>query len=622
MPSYLFIVFIAVSALLIQSAYGDLYMQNPRGSNDRLNENGDRDNDQRLFDSQNNAAGGYCWGPELSYYEGSILSIEWTNQHSCGNDNTKCELILQYMCSDDSDTADPTQIIRDGVTTQTIQTGFSPDNGTLYYNYRNPNLGDGSTYQYGMNEPWSYWWLCQARERNLGLFTGVENVNGNNAMFTRQNAGGTRYGFECTEERDYYPYWHPSPWKDIAVLTNADECSFIQSNSQNVQAKYFCNGTTAQQLYANNERDCVTVSGTWQSVPSWGLPAPVCQDAPWNRDNHLGNGFNGVTNHYNWTLPSGGTESCINNGQCACVLRMRYNITVAEVPTTLDSTNSGYHNSPVQDDPTVQANGYNYTLAMDTAQTGRTFQDRSYMFRIIPRPSGVSSSATIYNLNVRGKRGNIVQTYPATEYDFVPTHLEVNQNDYIHFQWTGCDTNPNNNAGEGTTSTDRSNIVQIQSMNHNYPMNDSQIAAAGALFTDPTVRARMSQIDQVNCLNYSALVAKYGSLNSNGATQDTQNCFLLNAAPTPRFSGELVQMSNTGTFYYMSTRNNDFSNRSQKASIKVSSVWPVWKTAVIATTCSVGVAGGALAGSIFYAKKRPLSKIAEFYKKVPGLNKI
>lgn len=121
---------------------GDIYMQNPRGNNDRLNENGDRNNANRLFDSQNNARGGYCWGPELSYYEGpslplsssslhpflpspvayptlplslnvclgSILSIEWTNQHSCGNDNTKCQLIIQYMCSDDSEGADETKV--------------------------------------------------------------------------------------------------------------------------------------------------------------------------------------------------------------------------------------------------------------------------------------------------------------------------------------------------------------------------------------------------------------------------------------------------------------------------------------------------------------------------------
>ena len=74
----------------------------------------------RLFDSQNNNRGGYNVG-NLYYYTGSTLSVEWTNQHSCGDANNHCEIVFQYMCAD---------TIRDGATTGTI-----PDSLLLCENF-------------------------------------------------------------------------------------------------------------------------------------------------------------------------------------------------------------------------------------------------------------------------------------------------------------------------------------------------------------------------------------------------------------------------------------------------------------------------------------------------------
>lgn len=617
--SYLLFLFIVLSAFSL--ALGDVYLQNPRGNNDRAREEStDRQNAQRLFDSENNARGGYCWGPAMSYYEGSILAVEWTSQHSCGTSNTQCNIVLQYMCSSDGAGADESLIIRDGLLTDTIPTSANPADGANYYNYK----ATGQTeYQYGMNEPLSEYTSCMQRKRNSGLFIGEEQVSNNQgAMATRQNAGGTRHGFECSEERDYYPYWHSSRWKDIAVLVDdKDQCGYYQKESQNVKGKNYCNGTTTDQLAANNADDCKRADGQWLLQKPWGIGKPDCKKAQYSRDNHLGNGFDGHTNSYNWTLPRASRESCINKNDCTCILRIRYNITVGEVKRDTDWTVNGKGKGPVADDPTVLVDGQNYTLALDTAQTGRGFQDRSFMFRIAPRPKGVSKDAKIYNLNVRGKRGNIVQTYPATEYDFVPTFLEVNQNDYVHFQWTGCDTNPGGNQGEGKVQTDRSNIVQIADMSKNYPLTALQMKNTKLLFKDAKIRYRMAMIDQVNCKSYADLLKDTTASTPVAVDQNDQNCMVLNAADA-RFDGGLVKMTDIGSYSYMSTRNNNFSNRSQKGHIKVKKTWQPWQTALVVIGGVAALAIGAAAGTVFYAKRHPLSKVAAAVAKVPGLNKI
>lgn len=58
---------------------------------------------------------------------------------------------------------------------------------------------------------------------------------------------------------------------------------------------------------------------------------------------------------------------------------------------------------------------------------------RSHRFEIKERPSKLKDKK-ITNLNVRGKRGNIVQVYPGVEYDFVPNKMETFVGAYVHFQ--------------------------------------------------------------------------------------------------------------------------------------------------------------------------------------------
>jgi len=349
---------------------------------------------------------------------------------------------------------------------------------------------------------------------------------------------------------------------------------------------------------------------------------------PWSRENHLGNGADGFALTYNMTVPKlEQLSTCINDDTCVCALRLRYNISTIEEgypdmsrPDTgfIDSNQNGAAAVNTQDPVLNVTDGSDQQveLAMDTSQFGRTFQDRSFTFKISKRPVGVSRTARLYNLNVRGKRGNIVQTYPATEYDFVPQYLYTRVGDYIHFQWTGCDTNPAGNAGEGTDQTDRSNLVQIDRADSAYPVTDSWISSnpSKVMLQDGATRVRFATLDQQNCLTRAQILATNGN-NAGNAEENVQNCGKLNAA-SQYFDGGVLKMNKTGTFHYMNTRNHNFSNRDQKGIVYVTPLLPAWAVGVVITGAVLFAGAAGVAGAMFYAKGHPHSGIANLFSKL------
>ncbi|KAF0977879.1 hypothetical protein FDP41_003201 [Naegleria fowleri] len=515
--------------------------------------------------------------PTMYYYVGSVLPIEWTTQHSCGFRNTFCNLVIQYMCDDTSPG------LRDG--TPQSET----DSATDTIDEKNNN-----NTRYGMHEPMEYYKKCSTRRRNNGLYLADQKQQNpgfllptSPATHTRQNANGARHGWECPEERDYYPYWHPTPWKDIAIFThNTSMCEWYQANSENVVGRYECLTNDGKPTVYNGEQDCISEGNLWVLSKPHKLNPPEClsTDLISTRDNHLGSAVDVSSQttttqsitpqlaRYHWMIP--------NDVHERCVLRIRYNITTMEFHPFETDSKSNYPNHPLRQDP-FETFGYpSYiSLAINTNQYGRTFQDRSYVFRIKARPPNIPAWATIYNLNIRGKRGNIVQTFPSTEYDFVPNYLEAKGGDYLHIQWTGSDYNPqrNPNDAEGAPNTgDRSNLVQADFAGQNFPRNMSRVTMFLNNDGKPDYEfiIRLAFLDQniyntSECMDWQSLLDKNGG-NKNKAEQDINNCAKLNNAPNgPYFDGGLHELKANGVFAYMCTRNNNFSNRSQKGLLVV-----------------------------------------------------
>ncbi|KAJ7333540.1 hypothetical protein OS493_017077 [Desmophyllum pertusum] len=639
---------IAVLALLLCCCHADIYMHNPRGSNDRLNErSAQRKNANRLFDSQNNNRGGYNVGDKtnkaatsakdqynMNFFQSgtkgkSFVTFEWTNQHgSGGNDVTNphkmnSDVVLQYMCqwvpgqnkpNGDVDT------LRNGENTNTPKfTATNKKDAESEADYKKRKNGNMDTAR-GLHESWEWYDKCKRRERNNGLFTADQKLAGKESIYTRQNPTGTRRGYECPEERDYYPYWHPTEWKDIAVLTSdTSRCEYYKKHSFNVEAKgecvqYYPGGKVRKHWSKyNNAKDCTENGGKWmiftnflEKMPSqynnekscqkagsrftWGIPhgsdkpqclvkleEPYCGQAPWTRDNHLGNTPDGVTPNFTWTIPA------FPSGQAQlCVFRIRYNISTDDYDGW--STNATSNNKLIQQNPAIDIGATSpLKLAINTAQYGRTFQDRSHIIRLSQRlTDGVPLDKNIYNLNVRGKRGNIVQVYPAVEYDFVPNKLNIRkETDVVHIQWTGSNSHNNNSpagdgqagdAGEGKSGTDRNNLVETGNLLDNYPLPfemSKLFQGAIAVWTSLELKNPKPEDMAVSLASagYYTCLKKSKTCDAESVeAKKTKMDYLLNNAPAS-FGGIMLKFSNKGCFYYMCSRNNNFSNRSQKGLI-------------------------------------------------------
>ncbi|MES1907661.1 MAG: hypothetical protein MHM6MM_000737 [Cercozoa sp. M6MM] len=784
----------AVLSGLVAPVLGDNYLHYPPGSNNRNREQSqNRDNANRLFDSQNNGAGGYGWagepgestpagtsGPLDTFYVGERVWLEWTNQHGCGpHSNTYCDIIVQYMC----DAENPQ--IRDGYPTgdmanfddtypeyQYRQFQFNNDrDGTQRIRYATKNDNDGRTdtktnsrnsentatvladcgltngdftdpldalhqyfysatpamveecrntvsnectlvrcgIEYGVHESYEHYFRCSHTQRNLGLWWADRSRRDYAAVYTRQNNNGNRHAFECPEERDYYPYWRGSPWRDIVIMPgHIEECDYYVKESQNVKSRYRCscdeNGDDfseaskecrlrmAQKLRGTNQgtnydgayvmpitkEECTAIEGFWLPEESFGLDEPDCMVHPLSRDNHLGNAFfvdvNGkaediddqgppATAGYWWEVPEDMADK-------NCILRIRYNITTGDVPHKAHipikgkedeafiwdkskNCKGGEPNCPVYQDPYVRVDDSlpRISVALNTNQIGRVFQDRSHIFQVKSRNKADKKcrSGKLWSLSCRGRRGNIVQAYPSVEYDFTPNPLYVGQDECIHIHFSNKMFNQNNgrNNAAGFRYSDAQNILQLQDLLGNIPvklsdstlfpeLKDAQMAAFGSrdphadlgeelMFEDMPQELQNAitnnNIGQIKAAlsNNPSIMEQYKCLDLSRASNDAAeefpywNCGKLNQRPAVFEMFLKVDNHKTGEYYYASTRNNNFSNRSQKGQIVVNSNFKAVLGVVAGGFGVLALGAIGFFGASHYASKHPDSGIANFF---------
>lgn len=596
---------------------------------------------------------------EEVFLEGSTQSISWTAQHGCGNPKNNCNMVLEYTC-DTHDQNDENILNNGGDDSYDIITGMrvqlkngantnTPDDPNNIRDIRGTYANNNNANE-GRHESEEYYVFAKNRDRNQGLFTADQQLQGDDQTKTRQNPGGTRRGLEVPEERDYFPYWQPTPWKPMAIMHNdVQECE-TQMRAPALQPRSACvprraainngagqrgNNALANMVNSKTKQECEGNGGEWftQNLADE-LPEgyPVCVQNTWSQVNNLGNVKDtpngGLPQTFEWTIPSvaeleqSGCHVYSTNQDGAqieyvrMVTRMRYNMTTMdyapyETDARCNQNDNAEVQSPVEQNPTVDVGVemQGLRLALNTAQTGRTFQDRSHVYRVEKRPPNTplaaklaanNNAANVINVSVQGKRGNIVQTFPAVEYDFWPKVVEMKVGDCVAFQWTGSNTHNNGNpagdgqagdAGEGRGGSDRSNLIQIMDKNSTYPapMDKAVVkdffalsdvyrtysgkeVSSGTPLTEAATPAQAQQLSGRDAQLYMLSGGFYTSesqVNQNNQGRYQLNVLLNNAPASMRSMTACPTEAAVGSYEFTCTRNNNFSNRDQKLTIHV-----------------------------------------------------
>jgi len=349
----------------------------------------------------------------------------------------------------------------------------------------------------------------------------------------------------------------------------------------------------------------------------------------WSQVNNLGNvkdtGKGGLPQNWDWTMP---TLAQLRDSGCyvyesaetdangagiqyvRMVTRMRYNMTTMDyAPYETDSDcnqndNAGVQ-SPVEQNPTVDVGVemQGLRLALNTAQTGRVFQDRSHVYRVEKKPAAIAAktaNSNLINVSVQGKRGNIVQTFPSVEYDFWPKIVNMKAgSDCIALQWTGSNTHNNGNpagdgqagdAGEGRGGSDRSNLIQLMDKNSTFPAPYDKAVVTDFFAASDVYRtytgvavASGTPLDSDNLPDPATLSGRDAQLymlsggfwnteaevNQNNDDEYRLNVLLNNAPASMRGLTVCPKAGSQGTYEFTCTRNNNFSNRDQKLTINV-----------------------------------------------------